>query len=126
MFYLLLIIGLLLSAVNEKKLSPKLYVFLLMLTAAFRYGLGADYFSYNHLYVLTYDSVFNELAYGYIHAQEPGYRVMAAFSKYLGLSYGVFIAVLAVITLYFIRITSYNVCYTKLLRDYFSVTAIES
>ncbi len=106
MLYLILIIGLLLAAVNEKKFSPKLYVFLLMLTASLRYGLGADYFSYNYLYLHTYNSVYAELVFGYGHAQEPGYRAIAAFCRYLNLSYGVFLAVIAVITLYFI----YKLC----------------
>lgn len=110
MFYIVFFIGLLLAAVNKKEISAKVFAAVLFLLAAFRYGQGADYFSYATLYYWSSGSVITELVSGN-GSQEIGYRFLSAIFKHYNLPYQIFISVIAVINIYFIYKTS--VKYTK-------------
>jgi len=110
MFYIVFFIGLLLAAVNRKEISAKVFAAVLFLLAAFRYGQGADYFSYATLYYWSSGSILTELISGN-GSQEVGYRFLSAVFKHYDLPYQIFIAVIAVINIYFIY--KISVKYTK-------------
>jgi len=110
MFYIVFFIGLLLAAVNRKEISAKVFAAVLFLLAAFRYGQGADYFSYATLYYWSNGSILTELTSGN-GSLEVGYRFLSAIFKHYNLPYQIFIAVIAVINIYFIYKTSAK--YTK-------------
>lgn len=106
MLYFVLILGVLLAFFGKnQRLSAKMYTGVLMVLAVFRYGIGADYFAYEYLYRQLKPFVIPELLYGY-EKQEAGFRAFGSLLKSFGASYPVYLAVLAVLTLYFI----YRIC----------------
>lgn len=102
MFYFTLIIGLV-SAFIVKDLikSAKIYTIFLAILAAFRYGIGADYFSYMFLYRELRINIIPEIRYG-VEKQEAGFRALGSFLKTLGFSYQMYLTLFAIITLFFI------------------------
>lgn len=102
MLYFVLIIGMFLAFfMKNQRLSARIYTGILMVLASFRYGIGADYFAYQYLYAQLYPNVVSELLYGY-EKQEAGFRALGSLVKSFGASYQIYLAVLAVMTLYFI------------------------
>ncbi|QQS18387.1 EpsG family protein [Candidatus Saccharibacteria bacterium] len=73
----------------------------------FRYGVGADYFAYNYLYDQAKNSVSEQLIAG--SDRDIAYVLISSVFKSFGLSYQVFVASVAAVTLFFI----YRLC-----RDY--------
>lgn len=102
MFYLTLILGLVFAFfIKDQIKSAKVYTVLLILLAAFRYGIGADYFAYQYLYKQIKLFVIPEIIFGY-EKQEVGFRALGSLIKTFGFSYQMYLAILATITLYFI------------------------
>jgi len=101
MFYIIFIVGLLLSLSSKKRITTKLYAVIIALLAMFRYGCGADYFSYEYLYSMIHPSIIEEFYFPSAQ-QETGFRLIGAFCKQFNLSYQVYIAFLAIISIYFI------------------------
>ena len=101
MFYIVFAIGLLFSLLPQKKIAAKIYAVILVVLAAFRFGSGADYFSYALIYYKALPSVINEISNPQ-GTHEIGFRLIEALFKSLGLSYQVFLAGMAVIGIYFI------------------------
>lgn len=106
MLYLTLFIGLAGAFyLQDKMKAAKLYTIFLTILAAFRYGIGADYFAYEFLYKQLKPFVIPEILYG-TQKQEVGFRVLGSFLKTLGFSYQSYVAILGAITLYYI----YRIC----------------
>lgn len=102
MFYIVFIIGIILSLINDKKnISFKIFVMILLLFAFFRYGIGADYFSYQFLYSRLNPSILGELSAG-LDSQEIGFRLFGSLLKQLGFSYQMYLVVIASINIFFI------------------------
>ncbi len=117
MYYLVFLVGAILSIFNEKrkisfkkftieiddrkKISFLLFTIILLILAIFRYGVGADYFSYNHLYNNLNKSVILELTHG-SNKQEILFRLIGSALKKIGFSYQQYLAVIAMINIYFI------------------------
>ena len=65
MYYLIFLIGIILSIINDrKKFSFKIYFIILLFLSFFRFGVGPDYFAYNVLYKSLSGSIITELKYG--------------------------------------------------------------
>lgn len=64
----------------------KIILFSLSIVAAFRYGIGADYFNYEELYN-NVKTLFQSNFWEYIHHGEPGFIVLLSFFKSLGFNY---------------------------------------
>jgi len=106
MFYVAFLVGTLAAYFSSKKrILVWLFVGLLMALSFFRYGMGADYFSYQYLYNRLNPSVISELRFG-LDWQEPLFRMAGATMKGLGFSYQLYLVVFAAIQLYFI----YKIC----------------
>ena len=106
MYYIVFLIGIILSTLyRKKKISFKMFAVILALVSFFRFGVGADYFSYNYLYSRLNESLIIEARNG-LDSQEILFRVMGSAFKGLGLSYQQYIIILAAINLYFI----YKIC----------------
>lgn len=106
MLYLTLFIGLAGAFyLQDKMKAAKLYTIFLTILAAFRYGIGADYFAYEFLYKQLKPFVIPEILFG-TEKQEVGFRALGSFIKTFGLSYQSYVAILAAITLYYI----YRIC----------------
>ncbi|SDI33428.1 EpsG family protein [Proteiniclasticum ruminis] len=106
MLYLTLFIGLAGAFyLQDKMKAAKLYTIFLTILAAFRYGIGADYFAYEFLYKQLKPFVIPEILFG-TEKQEVGFRALGSFIKTFGLSYQTYVAILAAITLYYI----YRIC----------------
>ena len=94
LFYSFFLIGLLFlflfSRVDQKilKLSVLCLGVLLVVIAGFRYGIGTDYYTYEHIYN-------NMESASYI---EPGYRYVNIILKYLGCSYEMSVLFFALVT----------------------------
>lgn len=101
MLYITLIMGLILAFLFKDKVrSAKVYTVFLAILAAFRYGIGADYFAYMYLYRQLKPYVLPEIIHGY-EKQEVGFRALGSLLKTLGFGYQAYLTVLAVLTLYF-------------------------
>lgn len=102
MLYITLIIGLMLAFICKDKIrSAKIYTVFLAILAAFRYGIGADYFAYMYLYEQLKLGFLPEILHGY-EKQEVGFRAFGSLLKTVGFGYQEYLAVMAVLTLYFI------------------------
>lgn len=102
MFYITLIIGLIFSFTFKDQIkATKIYTALLLILSAFRYGIGADYFSYMFLYKRLFVNVVPELKFGR-QKQEAGFRALGSLIKTLGANYQVYLAILALLSLFFV------------------------
>lgn len=102
MYYIIFLIGIILSFINDKKrVSFKIYVLLLIAFACLRYGVGADYFAYEYLYNRLNPSVINEFKYG-LDNQELLFRLLGSFLKGIGFSYQQYLMFIAIINIFFI------------------------
>lgn len=100
MYYIVLMTGLVFSLFNKKFFFWAL--FSILLTMAFlRYGIGADYFSYEYLFLRLFESVIYEFKYG-IDNQEIGFRLIGSFFKSIGLSYEQYLMFFASLNLIFV------------------------
>lgn len=103
-YYIVLIIGIILAIVNDKKyISFRIFILVLFLFSIFRYGVGADYFSYQYLYGLLQPTVAGEIANG-IPSVDVGFRIFGVVLKSLGISYQVYLGIIAAINLFFIAL----------------------
>lgn len=106
MLYITLFIGLAGAFyLQDKMKAARIYTIFLTILAAFRYGIGADYFAYEFLYKQLKPFVIPEILYG-TQKQEVGFRALGSLIKTFGLSYQTYVAILAAITLCYI----YRIC----------------
>lgn len=101
MYYIIFIIGLILILFKENKIQFYIYSGILFLLSAFRFGVGADYFSYQYLYQVLNTNIFLEITQG-IGDQEILFRVFGSLLKGLHFSYQQYIMVIAFISIFFI------------------------
>ncbi|MDR2491511.1 MAG: EpsG family protein [Spirochaetaceae bacterium] len=86
----------------------------LLLFASFRFGIGADYFSYNRLFSLSPEHISDfTLAKALLIGIEPGFALLMTGFKSFGLSYSYFIAFCAFVSLSLIIYTIQNYSYNK-------------
>ncbi|MBJ6361971.1 EpsG family protein, partial [Paenibacillus sp. GCM10012307] len=108
MFYLIFILGLICSVINDKR--KIIFIFFssaLAILAYLRYGIGADFFAYQYLYSRLSDSLITELYYG-LDNQELGFRLIGSFFKSLNVPYQGYISIIASINLFFVFKTCKN------------------
>ncbi len=99
MYISVFLIGILFSFFSKRnKYLYNVYLFLLMLVAAFRFGVGADYFSYEYLYNILSKSLVSEIFNGQA-TLEIGFRTIGVLFRKLDASYFIYIAFLSVINL---------------------------
>ncbi len=102
MLYITLVLGLVLSfAFKDQLKATRIYTALLVLLSAFRFGIGADYFAYQYLYRQVYIDVIEEIKYGR-QKQEVGFRAIGSILKSFGATYQIYLAILGLVTLFFI------------------------
>lgn len=82
-----------------------LFAVILGLLAFFRYGVGADYFSYQYLYERLRPSVIDEIRNG-LDNNEILFRIIGSFLKSLGFTYQMYLVVFATVNLFFV----YKIC----------------
>ena len=88
-------------------LSPKskklfyLYLFLLLILASFRYGVGPDYFGYESLYAFVNTPLLDQFR-GDDTRLELGFRMLGSSLNSIGLSYQQYLALIALITLFYL------------------------
>lgn len=104
MYYIVFILGLLLSFLKRNKIYFYFFLGILLLLAIFRFGVGADYFSYQYLYQQLLDNPIEELKYG-IANQELLFRFIGSISKNLGFSYQLYLSIFAIVNLVYISKT---------------------
>lgn len=102
MIYLaVLIIGLVFSLQKEKgAILFHSYLLLLLILASFRYGVGPDYFGYEYLYSLVNTPVIEQL--GALTGQELVFRLFGSVLNTIDFSYQQYLALTALITLYYV------------------------
>jgi hypothetical protein len=102
MIYLaVLITGLAYSILNGKSKSFFYsYLFLLLIIASFRYGVGPDYFAYEYLYSLVNTSLVEQI--GESTGQELIFRLFGSAVNFINFSYQEYLALTALITLYYV------------------------
>lgn len=106
MYYVTFIFGIFLSSFKDKSnILLKLLFLLLVILAIFRYGVGSDYFNYKYLFQRLQSNPFREIISG-LDDQELGFRFIGAFFKGIGISYEFYIAVFAIINLFYV----YKIC----------------
>ena len=76
------------------------YLFLLLILASFRYGVGPDYFAYLYLYSLANTSLVEQ--FGKLTGQELLFRLFGSALNYINFSYQQYLAVAALITLHYV------------------------
>jgi len=97
----MLIIGLAFSVIKgHNKNFFYTYLFLLLVLASFRYGVGPDFFAYEYLYALTNTPLLEQI--GVASGQEFLFRLLGSTLNYINFSYQHYLAITALITLYFI------------------------
>ena len=102
MFYLVLTVGLLLAVVNDKKMiSLLIFTSIISLLAFLRYGIGADYFSYELLYYYINESPFKEFFAESAHG-EIGFRLFGSVLKGVGVPYQLYLIIIATINIIFV------------------------
>lgn len=102
MYFIILFLGIGLSLINDrKKISFNIFLAVIAILAFLRFGVGADYFSYQTIYNCLSDSVLSEIKYGSGNL-EIGFRLLGSFFKKFGFSYQQFIIVIATVNLFFI------------------------
>lgn len=84
---------------KSKKFYFYAFLFVLTLLACFRYGVGPDYVAYQHLYTHLSDSI---LDFKIIDGQEILFQVLGTLAKTVNLSFEAFLAVLSIVSLYFV------------------------
>lgn len=100
MFYIIFLIGFLLSLFN-KRMFFYFFALILAITASMRYGIGPDYFSYEYLFNRLQLSPIDEFKYG-VDNQEIGFRMLGSLLKELGFSYQQYLMFFAAIDLFFL------------------------
>ena len=75
------------------------YLFLLLMLASFRYGVGPDYFAYGYLYTLVNTSITEQIAV--VSGQEILFRLFGSALNSIGFSYQLYLALAALVTLYY-------------------------
>lgn len=105
LFYIVILIGLFLSISDRKIISAKVYAMIITLVAIFRYGCGADYFSYYYLYDKLEPSFIKEIVDPSI-SQEIGFRLIGVPFKMFNAPYQVYLAMFAIVSIYFLYRTS--------------------
>jgi hypothetical protein len=96
-----LITGLAFSTLNGKsKVFFYSYLFLLLILASFRYGVGPDYFGYEYLYSLVNTSLVEQI--GNVTGQELIFRLLGSALNYINFSYQQYLAFTALLTLYYV------------------------
>ena len=83
------------------------YVFLIAITllACFRYGVGPDYIAYQFLYKHLSNNIFD---FKIVGGHEILFQVIGTLAKTINLKFEVFLAVLAIVSLYFVGKTCYK------------------
>ncbi|WP_422123913.1 EpsG family protein [Planococcus sp. X10-3] len=122
MFYFVLITGLLLSVVNDKKrVSLLIFTSIISLLAFLRYGIGADYFSYELLYFYIEESPFEEFFAESAHG-EIGFRLFGSVLKGFGVPYQLYLVIIATINMIYVwkLVKKYSLNPTLSLVIYFS------
>ena len=103
---------------SVKRTNKALYYTLffgLMLMLCLRYGQGTDYFAYQYIYELL-PKTLNPItlaASSSLHS-EIGWKFLCAFSRILGLHFYVFVAIIGVITMYFLHLFIQKYCPLKI------------
>lgn len=106
MYYITFLLGALLSVINDRKgLSAIIFALVLLLLAFFRFGVGADYFAYWHLFERLSNSIIYEISMG-VDSQEIGFRLIGVFFNSIGLSYQQYLSMFAIINIYFVYRTA--------------------
>lgn len=102
MYYIVLGTGLILAftAKRSKKVYYSYWV-LLLIISVFRYGVGADYFSYAVLYDNLKTSAIQELLYG-TGSQEILFRSFGSILKKIGVPYEMYVSSITIINMIFI------------------------
>jgi len=102
MYYLLFFVPILLHPLKlTKRIKGLLNAFALLLMAIFRFGSGTDYFSYSYVYYLVSDhSIFK--VFSQLKDKEIGFKLFMFIFRFLGLNYEVFVAVAAIVMVYFV------------------------
>lgn len=106
MYYAIFLLGLIFSvlAITARDIMDiflKLFFICLLLLAFFRYGVGADYFSYNYLFNHLSPDLKTEYLYG-TGQQEVLFRLFGSLLKKWGFSYQQYLGVFACINLVYI------------------------
>ncbi|MEC1374186.1 EpsG family protein [Heyndrickxia oleronia] len=106
MYYIIFLIGIFFSLLQDKKkVLFIIYTLILLLLAYFRYGVGPDYFAYEYLFYRLNESPLKEVLYG-LDQQEPLFRLLGSIMKFSGFSYQSYLIFIATINLVFI----YKIC----------------
>lgn len=117
MFYIIL----LLLVINElfKKDDYKIIFLIITIMSAIRYGIGNDYFAYKYLFYINDDNL-KQVIFNPTLDLEVGYRIISYIFK-ITTSYEVFIAVVAIITSFFVIkfITDYSIDYNLSITIYY-------
>jgi hypothetical protein len=85
---------------GNKKFFLHSYLFILLILASLRYGVGPDYFGYEYLYSLVNTSLKEQL--GALTGQELIFRLLGLILNSINLSYQQYLAIIALITLHYI------------------------
>jgi len=101
MYYLIFISGLFLTLGKNKKKSALIFSLILFFLSIFRYGVGADYFVYEFLFERLSTNLFTEIIQGN-DPQEILFRLFGSFIKSFGITYQVYLGVIASINLFFV------------------------
>lgn len=101
MYYLIFFVGVVLILLRNNNILFNIFSIILLLLSFFRFGVGADYFSYQYIYQNLSSNPIQEITNSTLHG-EVLFRVIGSVFKSLNLSYQVFIGFFATITLYFI------------------------
>lgn len=102
-YYLIFLTGTLFMFIDGRnKLLYRILFLLILGTAIFRYGVGTDYFAYEHLYESLRSSVLEEYRYP-IYNHEMLFRLFGAFLKGQGINFQMYLGSIAIIQLVFIN-----------------------
>lgn len=102
MFFIVLLFGISLSMIKDKKRIYFLFFALVLAVLAYiRYGIGSDYFAYRYLFHRLNTNILQEFLFG-LDQQEIGFRLIGAFLKKIGVTYEIYLMLIATINIVFI------------------------
>ncbi len=101
MYYIVFMIGAVSLFTEENKYLFWSYLAILTAVASFRFGVGADYFSYKYVYSLFLSNPFLEITQG-VTTQEPLYTFIGSLSKTVGIPYQLFMIFITIPILYYV------------------------
>lgn len=100
MYYFLFLVGCILLLTKENKTLFYLLSISLFLISIFRFGVGADYFSYQYLYQNLNTNLIAEILTG-VGEQEVLFRTIGSILKKIGFSYQQYLSVFLVINMFY-------------------------